>query len=148
MTFVLLFAVLLLALAGCSKGEPRIRVEEQEALLSPIILGSGSIFMKIVNSGTGGDSLIKARINIPDAVVELHDYQEGKMATINRIPIQKKSTTVLRPASYHIMIFRMPKDLAEGAEVIVTLVFETSGEISLPLQFKSSATHQRKGSYR
>lgn len=36
---------------GCSAGTPRIVIEEPEARLSPVMLGVGSIFMKIRNSG-------------------------------------------------------------------------------------------------
>jgi hypothetical protein len=139
-----LLAAFLLWGIGCSSGPPAITIEEQEAKLSPIIIGSGSVFMKLVNSGGGGDSLVKARINIPDAVLELHDLQDGKMIHLDRIPIPPKTTVQLRPASYHIMIFRMPKTIKEGSEVIVTLSFEKHGEIRVPLRFTAYASNQKR----
>lgn len=142
-----LLAALLLSLTACPSGTPVITIEEQEARLSPVIIGSGSVFMKIVNIGSGGDVLVKARLNIPDTVVELHDLQDGKMVKVDRIPIPSKTTVLLRPASYHIMIFRMPKDIKEGSAVVATLLFEKVGEIRVPLQFTGSATKQKIGYY-
>jgi copper(I)-binding protein len=143
----MLLAAFILPGIGCSPGPPVITIEEQEAKLSPVIIGSGSVYMKIVNSGGGGDSLVKAQINIPDAIIELHDFQEGKMATVDRIPIPAKTTVQLRPASYHIMIFRMPKQIQEGSEVIVTLSFEKHAELKVPLQFTPNATNRKRGRY-
>ena len=144
----MLLAAFMLTGISCSSGTPVITIEEQDAKLSPVIVGSGSIFMKIVNSGSGADSLVKAQINIPGAVIELHDLQDGKMTTIDRIPIPAKTTVLLRPASYHLMIFRMPKEVKEGSGVIVTLSFEKHDEIRVPLQFTTSATNPKRGSYR
>ena len=143
----LLLAAFMLPGIGCSSGTPIITIEDQEAKLSPVIVGSGSVFMKIVNSGSGSDSLVKAKIDIPGAVLELHDLQDGKMTTVDRIPIPSKTTVLLRPASYHIMIFRMPKEIKEGSGFIATLSFEKQGEIKVPLQFTGSATKQKRGRY-
>jgi copper(I)-binding protein len=143
-----LLAAFLLLITGCSPGTPVIAIEEQEAILSPVIIGSGSVYMKIVNSGSGGDFLVKVRISIPDSIIELHDFQDGKMTTVNRIPIPAKTTVQLRPASYHIMIFKMPKEVQEGSETIATLSFEKHAEIKVPLQFTTNAVHQNRKRYR
>jgi copper(I)-binding protein len=132
---------------GCAPGPPVITIEEQQAVLSPVIIGSGSVYMKIVNAGSGGDSLVKVQINIPDAIIELHDFQDGKMTTVDRIPIPAKTTVQLRPASYHIMIFMMPKQIKEGADIIVTLSFEKHAEIKVPFQFTSGAKNRQRGRY-
>jgi hypothetical protein len=35
---------------GCSEGEPEITITYQDATFSPIIIGSGSFFMKLINA--------------------------------------------------------------------------------------------------
>lgn len=130
---------------GCSSGTPEITIAEQEAMLSPIIVGSGSLFCKIINAGRGEDALIGAQVGIPRAFVELHDVDDdGKMVKTDRIPIPARSTVHLRPAGVHLMIFRMPRDVKAGQEFILSLSFEKSGTISLPMQFASIATKQKK----
>ncbi len=137
--------LIVFALLGtaCVSGTPAISIEEQEAKLSPIIVGSASVFMKIINSGSGDDALVRARINLPGTIVELHDFVDGKMATTDRIPVPSKSEVQLRPASFHLMIFKMPKEVTEGHEFILTLSFEKSGEIPVPMQFTSNATKRK-----
>lgn len=137
-----LIAFMLLG-AACSSGAPAITIEEQDAKLSPVIMGSASVFMKIVNSGSGDDTLVRAQTSIPDSIIELHDFVEGKMAKTDRIPIPSKSTVQLRPASFHLMIYKMPKEVKEGHEFIITLTFEKSGELRVPMQFTSNATKQK-----
>ena len=70
------------------------------------------------------------------------------MKKIDPIPIPSKTTVLLRPASYHIMIFRMPKEVKERSEVSATLSFEKNGEIRVPLQFTTSETYHKRGRYR
>ena len=133
---------------GCAAGVPEISIEELDAKLSPIIVGSGSVFMKIKNVGNGEDALLRARINIDNTIVELHENQDGKMAKTDRILIPSKSIVLLRPASYHIMIYRMPKTVQEGDQFALTLLFEKTGVVSIPLKFTSDATNRRKNRYR
>jgi copper(I)-binding protein len=133
----MLLVLILLSGYACSPGIPAITIEGQDAVLSPIIVGAGSIFMKIINSGSGDDTLLKAHANIDGTIVELHDMQDGKMAKVNKIHIPSKSTVQLRPAGLHLMIFKMPREVKAGHEFTITLSFEKSGEIRLPLQFTS-----------
>jgi copper(I)-binding protein len=128
-----------LAVYSCSSGVPVITIEEEEAVLSPMIVGSGSVFMKIVNTGNGSDRLLSAHTDMSGTIVELHDVKGGRMIKVNKIPIPSKSTVQLRPAGLHLMIFKMPREVKAGHAFTATLLFEKSGEIRLPLQFTSVA---------
>jgi copper(I)-binding protein len=127
--------ICVLSVCACSPGVPAITIEDEEAILSPMIVGAGSIFMKIVNSGSGDDTLLNAQTDISGTIVELHDMKEGRMIKVNKIPIPSKSTVQLRPAGFHLMIFKMSRDVKAGHEFTMTLTFKKSGEIRLPLQF-------------
>jgi len=96
-----------------------------QAKLSQVNIGSCSGFMKTMNAGSCGNSLVKARIHIPEAVLKLHAFRDGRMKKIDRIPMPYKTTVLLRPAGYHVMICSMPKEVKEGSEVIATMSFET-----------------------
>jgi copper(I)-binding protein len=84
--------------------------------------------MKIHNTGDGDDALVGARAGIQGALVELHDTKDGKMIKKERIPVPSGSTVELKPRGAHIMIFKLPKDTKEGAELPLALLFERSGE--------------------
>lgn len=131
---------------GSSPRAPQIRIEGQEANLSPVMLGVGSVFLKIENSGSGDDNLVSARISIPDTVVELHDVKGGRMAKVEKIPIPSGSVVELKPKSLHIMIFKIPADIKEGYGFTLYMMFEKSGEKQVPLRFaKSTDTHKHSG---
>jgi copper(I)-binding protein len=114
-------------LGACSRA-PHIEVEQQEARLSPALLGVCSIFLRIENSGNGSDRLVSAQVDIPGTITELHDVKEGKMTKREEIPIPAKSTVTLRPGGLHIMVVKLPGDVRVGYEFRLRLVFERSGE--------------------
>ncbi len=136
---VALFCILLPAGTSMGMGStpksPQISIQGQEARLSPAMLGVGSVFMKIENSGNGDDNLLSARAGIPGSVAELHEVRDGRMAKTEKIPIPARSTVELKPKGLHIMIFKMPKDIKDGHEFALYLMFEKSGEKQVPLKF-------------
>ncbi len=112
--------------AGCTSGPPRISVEGAYAELSPMILGSCSVFLAIRNSG-GSDRLIGASAELPRAIVELHDVRDHRMVRVDAIPVPGRETTALRPGSHHIMIFNLPRSAKRGTSIALSLRFEKSG---------------------
>lgn len=115
---------------------PRIRIEGQEGRLSPILLDVCSMFMRIENAGSGGDNLIKAEVNVPGVITEIHDIEEGKMIRRENVRIPANSTVVLRPMGYHLMAYKMPQDAKVGYEFTLRLVFEKSGERDVPIRIE------------
>jgi copper(I)-binding protein len=145
-SFRLLISVLLAVAAmaslltgiGCFSGEPKIAIEAASAELSPVFLGVGSVFMTVRNEG-GRDALIAASVNIPNALVELHDVRGRRMEKVERIRIPSRGAAELKPGGMHLMIYNMPRNLQEGAEVVLTLRFERSGERQVPVRFVKPA---------
>lgn len=124
---------------GVSPRLPQIKIENQEARLSASMLGVGSVFMKIANSGSGDDALLSARAGIAGSVTEIHDVKDGKMVKRDRISIPAGGVVELKPRSLHIMVFRIPRDIAEGFEFTLHLTFEKSGEKQVPVKFVKSS---------
>jgi len=120
---------------GSTPRVPQIKIEGQEARLSPMMIGVGSIFMKIENSGNGDDTLLNAKVTIPGTITELHDVKEGKMTKKNKIRIPAKDIVELKPRSLHIMVFKMPGSIKEGNEITLQLTFEKSGEKQVRVKF-------------
>ncbi len=120
---------------ACQSGSPSIEIDNPRAVLSPIIVGSCSVFLNIGNKGRGSDALIRARVHIPGTVAELHIMEDGKMKKVDTIEIPSAGIVRLRPAGPHIMVFKMPKISKKGNVIMMTLVFEKSGEkvFSVPI---------------
>jgi copper(I)-binding protein len=116
----------LLAIA-CS-GTPQIRIAEPRVMVSPSFTGVCAVFLRIENAGDGSDALVRAEVDVPGAIAELHDVQDGKMVRRDRIPVRARSVLELAPGGLHIMVFNLPKDVAGGKELQLRLVFERSGE--------------------
>lgn len=147
----ILWGASLLALAGATliaivvglgiipHGTPRIIVEGQEARFSPVILGVGSIFMRIENSGNGGDTLIKARAGIPGAIVELHDVEDGRMVKREKFEIPSRDIVEMKPRGPHIMVFNIPRNIKAGDEFRLYLTFKRSGEKEVPVRFAGTS---------
>jgi hypothetical protein len=125
---------------GTPQKLPHIAIEAQEAKLSTVIIGSASVFMNISNTGESEDTLKEARIDIPGAVVEIHDTKDGKMVKAEKIRIPSRSIVELKPGGLHIMIFKMPEDVKEGHELKMHLLFERSGERQIDVKLKGSDT--------
>ncbi|RJQ39388.1 MAG: copper chaperone PCu(A)C [Nitrospiraceae bacterium] len=113
---------------GASAKMPDIRIDDVKAYLHPMMSNTASVFMKITNSGKGADNLIGASVDMPSAVVELHDVKDGKMAAIEKISIPADEIVELKPKSLHIMIFKMPKGTKAGTEFTLKLRLERTGE--------------------
>jgi copper(I)-binding protein len=144
-TFIVMLASLFLCApvlfgAGCTQGTPSLEIESSHAMLSPLILGAGSVFMTIVNKGSCDDNLVAVTSDIPGTITELHDVRDGKMAKIEKILVPRDGSVRLRPGGLHIMIFNLPRTMKEGDALTLTLQFEKTGEKRVPLQFTNNAT--------
>ncbi len=128
---LLLFAMTAVAM-GCQGAPPRISIENATADLSPALSGEGMAYLTIRNAG-GRDALTGVKVNLPGARADLHEMRAGLMVVSRKMTIPAQSTVALAPAESHIMIENMPKEAKEGSHIILTLVFERSGEKQVPL---------------
>jgi copper(I)-binding protein len=112
---------------GCARS-PRIEIHGPEARLSSMFGGTCAIFLEIVNSGEGADVLVDAAVDLPGAIVELHDVKDGRMVRTDKVAVPAKGAVTLKPGGIHVMVFNLPKDARAGTELTLRLRFETSGE--------------------
>jgi copper(I)-binding protein len=144
---VMVCAMLSGGLSACRGNEPRaplISVQDQEAMVSPALLGVGSVFLKIANAGRADDTLLGARVSIPGTVVEIHDVRDGKMVRIEKLSIPSRGTVELKPNGLHLMIFKMPRSMKPEQQFTLFLTFEKSGEKQAPVTFSGpGAWHGR-----
>jgi copper(I)-binding protein len=128
-------AVMMCTGTGCSSGPPQVSLEDQYATLSPVFIGVASVFFKIRNTG-GKDALIRATVDAPNTVIELHDVHDNRMVRVEKIAVPARSVADLRPGGQHLMIFNLPRTVQEGSELLLTLTFERSGVKQMPVRFR------------
>jgi periplasmic copper chaperone A len=122
----LLLAALAVAVGGCAR-PPQIELHAPQAHLSPMFGGACSVFLEIRNAG-GRDALVGARVDVPGAIAELHDVQDGRMVKAARVAVPANGVLALRPGSLHIMVFKLPPETRSGTQLTLRLDFEKAGE--------------------
>jgi len=134
----ILFAIpVILAFSGCQATPPKITVEDARVEFSQAMKDEASIYLKIVNIG-GPDKLLGAQVNIPGATADIHEMSGMMMTIVKEFDIPANSTTDFRNGASHIMLTDLPADLGEGDRFTLTLKFQKSGELSVPLTFTTS----------
>ena len=95
-------------------------------------------FMELVNNGeqavviVGGSSPVANKVEIHE-----HRHEQGmmRMRKVERLALQPGQQIKLQPGAYHLMMFGLKKNLAEGDMVELTLQMEAGGEhtVTLPV---------------
>ena len=96
---------------------------------------TGAIFMVIQNTGAEADRLIGASSDIAKKV-ELHTHIEEndvmKMRPIEGgIEIMAEGAHALERGGDHVMLLGLTEALEDGAEVELTLTFESAGDVTM-----------------
>jgi copper(I)-binding protein len=137
LTTELLLITLLVSLlaAGCQKPPPKISIRDAQVEFSNAMKDEASIFLKIDNAG-GPDKLTGASVTIPGAKAMIHKMSGMMMTIAKEFDIPANSHIDFRSGASHIMIMSLPDDVDEGYKFTLTLTFEKSGNLSVPVTFK------------
>jgi len=119
--------------AGCRSQPPQISIDGQYAELSPVFFGVGSVFMTIRNSG-GGDAVTGITVNVPGALVELHDVKDRRMVKVEKIAVPAHGNAELKPGGMHIMLMGLKHPLKRGEHFSVTLTFAHAPPITTQVE--------------
>jgi copper(I)-binding protein len=137
MIWILVAIPVFLAFSGCQRTPPKITIEDARVEFSQAMKDEASVFLKIVNIG-GPDKLLGAEVSIPGATADIHEMSGMMMTIVKEFDIPANSTTDFRNGASHIMITDLPADFGKGDRFTLTLKFERSGELSIPLTFATS----------
>lgn len=131
-----LSAALVLA-TGCGggDGEPDLEVGAAQAALP--VAGSSQVVVSITNDGDGDDTLVEA--DTESALgVEFHltAIEEGRasMNQLQEVEIPAGEEVRFRPGGLHLMLVVPDDTVTEGGTFDLTLRFERSGEVTVPVE--------------
>ncbi len=99
---------------------------------TPPSVPNSALFLTIVNNTSKNVSLLEVKSNIAKNI-ELHTHEMKnhimKMYQIDKIDIKALSKTILKPGSFHIMLFGLKKRLKVGEDFNFELIFSNGQKI-------------------
>ncbi len=139
-------AAALLALAGGAAAAQTykagsIEVADPWARATPKGAAVGGAYMTITNRGTEADRLVSVSTPAADKA-EVHQMlMENGVMTMRPVQggleIKPGETVVLKPQSFHLMLFGLKQPLAQGQHLKATLDFAKAGKIDLEYAIES-----------
>ena len=145
--FVLLFFATLLQSCGGGDGTgvPDIQIEGGWARAMPLLGGDSSgstnsaVYLRIRNAGRDADRLLGGRTP-SSKVVEIHESvvvdDVMRMRKLDGMEILPHDLVELKPGGVHLMLLGLTQPLSEGKEIELTLRFERSGEVVIPIPIR------------
>ncbi len=95
---------------------------------------NGVAYMTIFNHGGGMDRLVAVESDVAKKVeLHTHSMKDGvmRMRRISAIEVHPGEPAVLAPGGNHVMLMGLHKNLKEGQNFTVNLVFEKAGKIAV-----------------
>lgn len=120
-----------------------LKVENAYAFATAAEQKNGAIFFTIKNDAQNPDKL-KGAATDKSEVVELHattmEYDQMKMVHAHHIDIPAAQAVVFEPSGYHVMLIGLKSPLNVGETFPLTLTFEKSGAIEVPVTVTAPGT--------
>ena len=130
--FLLLFSFFS-TLFFSSKLSAEITIEDYWARVTPS--GSGSVYMKIINSNDEDDRLLSASSDQARMVMIHRSIRDGDISKMihvhDGILVPKKSSVKLKPGDYHLMLMNLDKNLSLGDKISIILNFEKNDSLEI-----------------
>jgi copper(I)-binding protein len=104
------------------------------------VVGTGAVFMTLVNAGRESDRLIAVRTDVAE-VAEIHETRvEGDVMRMRHLPdglqVPAGGKVVLKPGDYHIMLIGVKRDLNAGDAFPIVLEFEKSEPMTVQVEVR------------
>ena len=157
MRFFLLAFLLVLStiLTACAPAPEGVHIEVEDAWVraapampmtasdtsggTPMGGNNSAAYMVIRNTGKESDTLLSVQADVSE-VVELHTSQTKNgvtmMSAVENMVVPDRGKIELKPGGLHIMLIKIKQDLVAGEKVILTLVFEKSGEVQVEAEIR------------
>ena len=137
---IVMIALLLILSASTVLGAGSLTIHEPWVREVPPVSSVTAVYMLIENTGDEDDKLTGVSSKA-SRYSEIHTtiIDENNIATMEKVdylPIPARETTELKPGGAHIMLRELKSPLKAGDIVLVELIFEKSGTISIKAQVR------------
>lgn len=133
--FLAASAAILMATTAFAEG---VKVDNPYARSASEMATTGAAFMVIRNNGGPDDRLIGVTSDVA-ARVELHTHREDDNGVMRMIHVEEgfdlpgDGEIIMERGGHHVMFMGLTAPLVQGDVIGVTLVFETAGEVVVPV---------------
>jgi periplasmic copper chaperone A len=128
-------AIMALVLSACGGGEPDLRLTGEAQAAQPVS-GASQIVLSIANDGDGDDTLVEATTDAALGV-EMHlttiEDDRASMGQLDEVELPAGEVVDFRPGGLHLMLIVPDDTVTEGATFDLTLAFERSGDLTVPV---------------
>lgn len=104
---------------------------------------AAAAYFELYNGGAEPDRLIGAKTPVAGkAEIHEHAHVGGvmRMREVNGgVPLAGGERVSFQPGGYHVMLFELPRQLAEGEHFSLTLLFEQAGEVTVTVPVQRAA---------
>ncbi len=111
-----------------------LHIQEVWSRAMPPVAPTAAAYFVVHNAGSQSDRLLAAS-TAHAARAELHEHRHAggvmKMQQVAAIEIPAGGEARLQPMGYHVMLFELPRQAAEGEHFMLTLRFEKAGEVQI-----------------
>jgi protein SCO1 len=128
---------------------PAIQVENAWGRSLPSVVTDGDFYMTIRNWGNTPDKL-KGGHSPACGMVMLYEGYQTPLGAMGMRPVQggfieipPQGLVELKAGGFHVMCMGRKEDFASGIRLLLTLEFEISGEITVPVNIGTSPTHSQ-----
>lgn len=108
----------------------------------PPVAPTGAAYMHIENRGSQPERLIGVATPIAKrAEIHEHAHADGvmRMQRVDSVVIEPGESLRLAPGAHHVMLFGLQQPLVAGTSYPLTLQFEPSGELEVPVDIRDDA---------
>ena len=130
-----------LALAGCSAGEPELKVVG--AFMPQPISDMAAGFLVVQNSGDAADRLTSVTSPLSDDVT-IHETRNQTMRMVSSFEVPAGGELDLERGGNHIMFMKLKQRPKQGEKVSLELHFEKAGPIKVDVPVKETTHNPKK----
>lgn len=159
LTITLLIILLLMGACAQQESPPSTSIEVSDAWVRPARMSSGdtmghgshgtelpvagtnsAAYMRIGNTTSTPDRLLRVESNVAGAI-EIHQTMFtddiASMSPVEAVEIPAHDAVEIMPGGLHIMLIGLNRDLLEGEQIQLTLVFENAGRIAINAEVRT-----------
>ncbi|MEE9327272.1 MAG: copper chaperone PCu(A)C [Cocleimonas sp.] len=132
------FSIMLFALSSFTLADG-ISIENTYVREVPPGQMTSAFFMILKNDSDKNIALIKASSDVAKNVeIHEHIHEDGmmKMRQIEKVILNAKSTTKLKPGGYHIMLIGLTRKIKAGDIIAITLEFDNGDKKEIKVEVK------------
>jgi len=137
MKFRILLLFVVIAMSACSPASKTLTVNE--AWARPAQTGkNGAVYFIIENGTNTADMLLSANADIADSteahMSTVNDQDMASMQMQEAVHIPAGEAVIFKPGGLHLMLVNLKRDLKIGDIFMLTLHFESAGEMTLKIK--------------